>query len=467
MKRARDGGGEKENDCTDEKGGNPHPSKRYTVTVQPLGGDSYTVFINQAVATVREIKMKIVQEVGVDAYRQELYEVAVPEAGKHVVREDDAESRLLCLEEQVAAGMTVTLSVREAVAWDEEWKGSSIELCEEGSVATCTVPSREDAPKAAGMSDDGSSQYPGHVPSFLHNIAPWGGEGQAVRSRDALEPKSGIHVFEYCFRRPMMGEDGESLGGYYMVGVVRASVPKAKFSEKGASLGTFIHNEINNSGVLGSNAWWGLEDDEDIMIAGEESRRVPELSKNKHGQAFGAGDRIGFAINMDKGTMDFFRNGHLIEGASIAGLPTDEQLHLVASLYNNGASVKLTVPDALVEWDQFAPAAPLAPVLAWDTSLSPVPSISLMPAPPGAGGDPPAPLQPCFLLRQLSSCCDRTLQLHGESSFWLGRAEQPRCLVERVVRDILDTHLRRLGLADHRPSLHGLLGGGVVRRDFG
>jgi hypothetical protein len=315
--------------------------ERRFVIVQPLGGDSFDVAIEgeQAVASVREIKKKIVQEMGIEAYRQELYEVAMPEPGKSVVREDDAEPRLLGLGEEVATGATVMLSVKEPIQWDDKWKGNCIQLSGGNSIATCCTQRR-------------STHTP---PAVKHALAYDEGEGQAVRSKEPLEPYSGVHCFEYVFSRPQEEDenvhlqDGASLGGYYIVGVVRASVPEEKYSEKGASLG-FSFTDDNQNGVLGSNAWWGIEDDEDIMIAGEETRRVPEHAKNDYGQAFGAGDKIGFAIDMNKGVMTFFRNGELMDGTAIEGIEIDKPLHLVTSLYNSGASVKLTVPDPMVEW---------------------------------------------------------------------------------------------------------------------
>jgi hypothetical protein len=50
----------------------------------------------------------IAGDIAVATYRQELYEVTVPAAGKIVEREDDAAPRLLCLAEEVAAGTMVT-----------------------------------------------------------------------------------------------------------------------------------------------------------------------------------------------------------------------------------------------------------------------------------------------------------------------------------------------------------------------
>jgi hypothetical protein len=49
----------------------------------------------------------------------------------------------------------------------------------------------------------------------------------------------------------------------------------------------------------------------------EQTSSVPKSSLNKDSKAYSFGDKIGFAIDMDKGTMQFFRNGKHIEGADI------------------------------------------------------------------------------------------------------------------------------------------------------
>jgi hypothetical protein len=98
-------------------------------------------------------------------------------------------------------------------------------------------------------------------------------------------------------------------------------------------------------------------------------------------QGFGAGDKIGFAINMSKGTVTFFRNGTLmqvravggevavrreaageraltvqamlgrlttvfcpllVQGAALHGLPVHEPLHLVARVAAAGGALTAT-----------------------------------------------------------------------------------------------------------------------------
>jgi hypothetical protein len=192
--------------------------------------------------------------------------------------------------------------------WDEEYKGKEIELNKERDIAT---PSNS-------------------------------GYGQSVRLTTKL-PKEGSYSFEYVYTRPGKGEDGATLGDGYMVGVVKASLPVEPFTEKG--------------GVSSSGGWWGLLDTfigsvyEGEGIKGAEGMRgltkyLPASSRNSENQAFGSGDRIGFTIDMDRGTMNFFRNGKLLEGAQIENMPMlEEEFYVVGCPYDNGATLKISFPE--------------------------------------------------------------------------------------------------------------------------
>jgi hypothetical protein len=73
-------------------------------TVQPLGGDSFVIMVDNSPAVVTELKA-VATAIGVEVYRQELFEVAELEGGGGIVREDDADARLLRSNEFVAEGV--------------------------------------------------------------------------------------------------------------------------------------------------------------------------------------------------------------------------------------------------------------------------------------------------------------------------------------------------------------------------
>jgi hypothetical protein len=280
-------------------------STQYKVTVQPLGGDSTDVSIETPTITVQTLRMLITREIGVATYRQELYEVAVPEDGKSAVREDDAEPRLLKLTEMIAAGTTVALLVNEAVKWDSEWKGDSIVLSEDGTIAKN---------------------------SNLEEIFC----GECVRGEKSLEPNSGIHRFEYIYTN---GQDGAAMGGCYFVGVAKACMPKASGND------SIAHSIFSNI--------WAIEDGGEVSEA---------CLTERYTERFYSGDKIGLTIDMGKGTINFVRNGTpmvevqehenhgCFEGSRtertplVLSVPVDGPLHLIACVFNAGSAVHLAVP---------------------------------------------------------------------------------------------------------------------------
>jgi hypothetical protein len=84
-----------------------------SVTVQPLGGDSFNVKLNAAAPSVGEAKAEIARTQGTSEARQELYKVAVRADGS-AVREDDAEPEALD-DDTVALGngLIVAMAVKE------------------------------------------------------------------------------------------------------------------------------------------------------------------------------------------------------------------------------------------------------------------------------------------------------------------------------------------------------------------
>jgi hypothetical protein len=102
------------------------------VTVQPLGGDNFTIKLNAAAPSVGEAKAEIARTQGTSEARQELYKVAVRADGC-AVREDDAEPEALDDDAiELGAGEMVAMAVKEApMVWrtcDEE----EVTLCEGG-----------------------------------------------------------------------------------------------------------------------------------------------------------------------------------------------------------------------------------------------------------------------------------------------------------------------------------------------
>ena len=162
------------------------------------------------------------------------------------------------------------------------------------------------------------------------DVKDWGGRGQSVRTYESL-PLHSVSFIELTYHKPREGSNGECMGGSYTAGIVAGELDGEAFA--------------CGNGVYTSNQWWGISDTGGIWsgahgIIGQ----LPPESMNDYGVAFGCGDRVGFAVDMPEGTIEFFRNGDLIPHAKISNLPTiSNNMHVVASPFNMGASVQLSV----------------------------------------------------------------------------------------------------------------------------
>jgi hypothetical protein len=120
---------------------NPQPKKKkrrkkealtdpkHKFSVQQLGGSCFDVMLH----TPRVTQLL---EAGIATYRQELFKVAVASNGG-VVREDDAEPILLADEDELMKGEQVTLSVCDVLSW--ETCGRSVSISDDGFTATKTM----------------------------------------------------------------------------------------------------------------------------------------------------------------------------------------------------------------------------------------------------------------------------------------------------------------------------------------
>jgi hypothetical protein len=193
--------------------------------------------------------------------------------------------------------------------WDAEWKGDTITISEYNTLATQTASS-----------------------SF-------------VRSKEAFAPGSGSHCAEFVYTDKAGKTDGEGMSIYLIVGVVQGCVEKRHYN--------------TDWGVGRAQEWWGLvscgtihrskNDDAGTSIEGmliEGMLSCPDTSRNKHSVPFGAGDRIGFTIDMDYGLMQFYRNGEPMKGVAIEGMPVDQPLYIVGCPRTSGTTLKLARPSA-------------------------------------------------------------------------------------------------------------------------
>jgi hypothetical protein len=213
------------------------------VTVQPLGGDNFTIKLNAAAPSVGEAKAEIARTQGTSEARQELYKVAVRADGS-AVREDDAEPEALDDDAiELENGEMVAMAVKEPpMVWrtfDEE----KVTLSEGGAVA-----SRRE-----------------HGGSYNDTLVTSG-----------VELTAGKHFWEVVI---LNNVDGSGL-----VGVTRPNLdPDDDYAVRESTVGWFM---LPADGSLYGN---GKDDDDAAGIIHE-------------------GDRVGVLLDLNEGSLRFFKN---------------------------------------------------------------------------------------------------------------------------------------------------------------
>jgi hypothetical protein len=215
------------------------------VTVQPLGGDSFKIKLNAAAPSVGEAKAEIACTQGTSEARQELYKVAVRADGC-AVREDDAEPEALDDDAtELGDGQMVAMAVKEAPLVWRTCEEEEVSLSEGGAVAT--------------------KRYNGDYTNTL------------VTS--GVELTAGKHYWEVEILN-----DGDSSGLF--VGVSRPNLnPIGDYALETSTDGSFIYT--NGTGLYGNG----------------------KNGDHETGDFIGKGDRVGVLLDLDEGSLRFFKNG--------------------------------------------------------------------------------------------------------------------------------------------------------------
>jgi hypothetical protein len=215
-----------------------------------LGGDSFKIRLDVAKSIVGEAKAEIARVQGTEVNRQELYRVAVREDGG-AVREDDAEPELLDDDNvPLEEGAVVAMAVKESppLLW-RTFPEEYVKLSEGGTVATPTID----------VDDDNGDDY-FHVTT-------------------GVELNDGLHYWEVELL-------SEYLPGM-LVGVTRPNLdPVGDYLGSDCTDGWFMYME---DGTLFGNGNGKVGDDK----AGE----------------YDQGDRVGVLLDLNKGSLLFFKNG--------------------------------------------------------------------------------------------------------------------------------------------------------------
>jgi hypothetical protein len=258
------------------------------LTIQPLGGDSFKISVDSRSSTpVKEVKLEIARSQGISEERQELYKVALSADGS-AVREDDAESDVLedgDMKLNETDVLTLAVKEEEPLIW-RTYPDDLIELFDEGRLA-------EFKPEEQEKEND----------------------VQVLVTSELLLTK-GTHYWEvetvgYC-------------SSY--IGVCRPNLD-AKGDYSVSSSAWFI---CNHTGELSN----------------PEAHDDRPCFDNDDGAILDDGDRIGMLLNLDNGSLRFFRNGVPVGPGYPLGSVTGPVVHAVHMDYSR-CSAKLLKDAAL------------------------------------------------------------------------------------------------------------------------
>jgi hypothetical protein len=216
------------------------------VTVQPLSGDTFTIKLNAAAPSVGEAKAEIARTQGTSEARQELYKVAVRADGS-AVREDDAEPEPLYDDAtELENGEMVAMVVKEAPLVWRTCDEEIVTLSEGGAVAT-------------KLEDD----------------------LMADRSDTLVTSGTELTAGKHYWEVEILNDDNATV----CVGVTRPNLdPDGDYSARASTDSWFIYNQ---AGSLCGN---GKECDDAAGSIDE-------------------GDRVGVLLDLDEGSLRFFKNG--------------------------------------------------------------------------------------------------------------------------------------------------------------
>jgi hypothetical protein len=271
------------------------------VTVQPLGGDNFTIKLNAAEPSVGEAKAEIARTQGTSEARQELSKVAVRADGC-AVREDDADPEPLDDDAiELGDGETVTMVVKEEPwvwrTFDEE----KVALSEGGAVAT-------------------TRQLLSNYNRKLF------GSDTLVTSDVVLT--EGKHYWEIMYATavhiPLL-----------YIGVTRPNLnPTGNYAQGGSTDGWFIGGDDSEGGGAQGTQGGGTGN---LYGNGKEG--------DDDAGSIDEGDRVGVLLDLDEGSLRFFKNDVQHGPGYPAGSVTGPVVCAV-QLYHPKTSVRLLPQDA-------------------------------------------------------------------------------------------------------------------------
>jgi hypothetical protein len=262
------------------------------IEVRPLGGDSFNVTMDTAQRTVSELKLGIARVHSTPVNQQELYMVAVRADGG-AVREDDAEPALLEDEAfELVDGEVVALSVKEQLEWRTSPAHITISkpefrrmVCGAGGKYNESVAEHKYEGPIGGLVTTGIELTEGE--HYWEVYVTTIGEGTGIEEHAYLEDSDSDN--DDC-KRDSNGAPLYDLPDLncIQVGVCRPSLAPNIDCEKG----------------------WFINAGDGILTVHRGSQQA-QLAQLKHSskESYTHGDRVGMLLNLDNGSLYFFKNG--------------------------------------------------------------------------------------------------------------------------------------------------------------
>ena len=253
------------------------------VKVRPLSGESFDVRLNESAPTVREAKEQIEREIGTKPRSQLLCRVQVSTDGSNVRESDQEPEELTEDETPLAEGDVIAMGVLPECRQWNIYPENCVEVSEEGHLAT---------------------------------LAPPGGvDTRAAMTHTGEQLISGRHYWEI--------ELVDHQHGMLYLGVCHPEVDLNHF-----------HPRVESSEVWLMRTFDGA-------LYGNGKEREDQV----HADGFSNFDRVGILLDLDAGTLRFYKNG--VENGP--GYPIGSVMGPVApaaQLYMRGQAVRL-IPEAV------------------------------------------------------------------------------------------------------------------------
>ena len=196
-------------------------------------------------------------------------------------------------------------------------------------------------------------------------------DGTSVWAAEPL-PETGAHYWETVFTRPGVAH-GEGLRGGFMAGVAKSTRSELNEDDE---LEELPRDCAREQYLFRLDACWGMEDSPCVAggplrangaahggsanALGSPTWPLPPRLRNAHDRAYGCGERVGCMVDMDRRTLQLYReasdgqgmvrlDGCVVDNIGVlphpvTGEPVRHKIHIAATAASEGATATLSFP---------------------------------------------------------------------------------------------------------------------------